>query len=99
MSWWPFPPQTREVQFEEKWAFVGKKEKPCDPEELANAQQGDHWDHVALDPEPRLVVSVVPGKRTAENVEKRVQDFTGRTGGRPMKLITRDAYPVYKAAI
>lgn len=99
MSWWPFPPQTREVQFDEKWAFVGKKEKHCDPEELANAKQGDHWDHVALDPEHRLVVSVVPGKRTAENVAKLVQDFKGRTGGRPMNLITSDEYPVYKAAI
>src|SRR5450755_191818 len=26
-SWWLFPPATREVQLDEKWAFVGKKEK------------------------------------------------------------------------
>ena len=32
-SWSPFPPRTREVQFDEKWAFVGKKEKNCDPED------------------------------------------------------------------
>ena len=55
------------MQFDEKWAFVGKKEKHCDPEDPADAEQGDHWDHVALDPEHRLVVSVVPGKRTAAN--------------------------------
>jgi len=87
------------VQFDEKWAFVGKKEKHCDPEEPADTTQGDNWDHVALDPEHRLVVSVVPGKRTAENVEKLVQDFQGRTEGRPMNLMTRDEYPAYKAAI
>jgi IS1 family transposase len=87
------------VQFDEKWAFVGKKEKHCDPEEPADAKQGDNWDHVALDPEHRLVVSVVPGKRSAENVEKVVQDFKARTGGRPMNLITSDEYPAYQAAL
>ena len=87
------------MQFDEKWAFVGKKEKHCDPEEPADTKQGDNWDHVALDPEHRLVVSVVPGKRTAENVEKVVQDFKARTGGRLMNLITSDEYPAYKAAI
>jgi hypothetical protein len=78
------------VQFDEKWAFVGKQEKQCDPEEPADTKQGDNWDHVALDPEHRLVVSVVPGKRSAENVEKVVQDCKARTGGRPMNLITSD---------
>lgn len=98
-SWSLFPPQTREVQFDEKWAFVGKKAKPCDPEDPADATQGDNWDHVALDPEHRLVVSVVPGKRTADKVEKRVQDFKPRPGGRPMNLLTSDEYPAYKPAI
>jgi hypothetical protein len=87
------------VQCDEKWAFVGKKEKQCDSEEPADARQGDTWDHVALDPEPRLVVSVVPGKRSAENVEKGVQDFKARTGGRPMNLITSDEYPACQAAL
>jgi hypothetical protein len=98
-SWWRFPPQPREVQFAEKWACVGKKEKHCDPEDPADAKRGDNGDHVALDPEPRLVVSVVAGKRTADNVEKVVQDFKTRTGGRPMKRITRDAYPASPPAI
>ena len=56
-----FSPQTREVQFDEKWAFVGKKEKHCDPDDPADDDRGDNWDHVAFDPEHRLVVSVVPG--------------------------------------
>lgn len=54
---------------------------------------------MALDPEHRLVVSVVPGKRTAKNVEKLVQDFTQRTAGRSMNLITSDEYPAYPPAI
>ena len=60
-SSWLFPPATREVQFDEKWAFVGKKQKNCDPNNPDDAQCGDYWDFVAFDPEHRLVLAVVPG--------------------------------------
>jgi IS1 family transposase len=96
---WLFPPQTREVQFDEKWAFVGKKEKHCDPAKPADARQGDNWDHVAFDAEHRLVMCVVPGKRTEDKVQQLVQDFKERTGGRIMNLMTSDEYPAYKTAI
>lgn len=94
-----FPPETREVQFDEKWAFVGKKEQRCDPADPADALQGDNWDHVALDPEHRLVVSVVAGKRTAANTTALVQDFKARTGGRPMDLMVSDEFGAYPGAI
>ena len=74
------------MQFDEKWSFVGKKEKHCDPDEPADARQGDNWDHVAFDPEHRLVVSVVAGARTIENTEALVADFHRRTEGRVMNL-------------
>ncbi len=96
---WLFPPQTREVQFDEKWAFVGKKEKNCDPADPADDRQGDNWDHVAFDPEHRLVVSVVPGERISENTQEVVQDFKKRTEGRIPNLITTDEYAAYKTAI
>lgn len=54
---------------------------------------------MALDPEHRLVVSVVPGERTAANVQALVNDFKERTGGRLMNLITTDEYPAYQTAI
>jgi IS1 family transposase len=94
-----FPPQTKEVQFDEKWAFVRKKRKHCDDDVPDDSRQGDNWDHVAYDPEHRLVVSVIPGKRTAKNIEKLVVDFKKRTGGRFMNLITSDEYKPYKRAI
>ena len=46
-----------------------------------------------------MVVSVVPGKRTAKNIEKLVQDFKKRTGQRLMNLLTSDEYKPYKKAI
>jgi IS1 family transposase len=78
---------------------VGKKEEHCDRSDPADQARGDHWDHVALDPEHRLVLSVVPGKRTLKNTEALVADFKRRTGGRMMNLITSDEYKPYKKAI
>jgi IS1 family transposase len=46
-----------------------------------------------------LVLSVVPGERTAENVVAVVEDVKRRTGGRLMDLITTDGYPAYEEAI
>jgi len=54
---------------------------------------------VALDPDHRLVVCVVPGKRTAENTGALVRDFRRRTAGRLMDLITTDEYAPYRGAI
>jgi IS1 family transposase len=87
------------VQCDEKWAFVGKKEANCDPNNPDDERQGDHWDHVALDAEHRLVLSVVPGKRTAENVQALLQDVKKRLGGRTPNLITTDEYPAYETAV
>ena len=95
-SWSLFPPKTAEVQFDEKWAFVGKKQKNCDPDD---ARRGDCWDHVALDPQSRLVVSLVVAKRTTEATRALVRDFRRRTGSRVMRLMTSDEYPVYADVI
>ena len=84
------------MQFDEKWSFVGKKEKHRGPEEF---DCGDCWDHVAYDPEHRLVVSLVVGPRCPELVELLVEDFQQRTEGRIMDLMTTDEYPAYPGAI
>jgi IS1 family transposase len=78
---------------------VAKKEKNCDPDDPGHDRHGDTWDHVALDAESRMVISVVPGERTAESVVAVVEDFKRRTGGRLMDLITTDGYPAYEEAI
>ncbi len=78
---------------------MAKKEKNCDHDAPADDRHGDTWDHVALDAESRMVISVVPGERTAESVVAVVEDFKRRTGGRLMDLITTDGYPAYEEAI
>lgn len=92
-------PSTREVQMDEAWSFVAKKEKNCDEDEPDDQFRGDCWDHVAFDPEHRLVVAVVPGERTAQSVEELVGDVKERLGGRVPRLITTDEYSAYEGAI
>jgi hypothetical protein len=58
---------------DEKWSFVGKKQENCDGDDPADQGRGDCWDHVAIDAEHRLVLCVLPGKRTGRpRVEKKV---------------------------
>jgi hypothetical protein len=96
MNSWLFPPRTREVQFDEKWSFVAKKEKNRRP---GDTDCGDCWDHVAYDPDHRLVVSVAVGPRCPELIELVVEDFHQRTAGRIMDLMTSDEYAAYPSAI
>jgi IS1 family transposase/transposase-like protein len=92
-------PETREIQMDEAWSFVAKKEKNCDEDKPEDEFRGDCWDHVALDPEHRLVVAVVPGQRTAESVQELVEDVKERLDGRVPALITTDEYSAYEGAI
>jgi IS1 family transposase len=98
-NWSRFPPRTREVQRDEKWAFVGKKQAQCDPADPDDAQCGDHWDHVAYDPEHRLVLAVVPGSRTIENTEAIVEEMARRLDPKKDLLITTDELAAYESAI
>ena len=96
---WLFPPKTREVQFDEKWSYVYKKQANCDPDDPADDHRGDCWDHVAIDSESRLVLVVVPGPRDVEAVEQVVGETRRRTGGRVLDLATSDEYPAYRTAL
>ena len=44
------------MQFDEKWSFVAKKEKHCRPGGPLAGEEGDNWDHVAVDPEQQVTV-------------------------------------------
>jgi hypothetical protein len=72
-----------EAQFDEKWSYVGKKQKNCDPGDPADAAKGDQWDHTAMDVDSRVVVSLAIGKRDKETLKGVVADFAERTGGSP----------------
>jgi IS1 transposase len=54
---------------------------------------------VALDAESRLVLSVVPGRRSEGHTLLLVQDVAARTGGAPLELFTSDENPAYAWAL
>jgi hypothetical protein len=96
---WPFPPRTREVQVDEKWGFVAKKEASCDPLDPLDRLRGDDWDHTAVDPESRLLLALVPGKRDGATCGRLIRQVHDRTGGRTDLLITSDEHAPYETAI
>jgi IS1 family transposase len=81
------------------WSFVGKKQRNCDPADPDDDHRGDWWDHVAFDPEHKLVLAVVPGARVSESVAEVVTAVKDRLDGRPPALMTSDEYPAYQTVI
>ena len=98
-SSWLFPPRTREVQFDEKWSFVGKKQKNCDPLNPADDHKGDWWDHVAFDPRAQVGPGGGPRARVTESVEEVVAEVKDRLGEQPPGSMTSDEYAAYETVI
>ena len=61
--------------------------------------RGDDWDHTAVDPESRLLLCLVPGKRDGAVCERLVRQVHERTGGRLDVLITSDEHAPYETAV
>jgi IS1 family transposase len=78
---------------------VGKKQRNCDPTNPDDDHCGDYWDHVAFDPEHKLVLAVVPGARTEENAREVVTEVKQRVNRDPPPLMTSDEYPAYATVI
>lgn len=76
-----------------------KKDKQCDADDPDDAEQGSYWDHAILDPETKLIVSLVVGQRHADTVVQVFTDFYDRTDGCLPELITTDEYAVYETVI
>jgi hypothetical protein len=77
----------------------GKKDKHCDPSDPGDRQQGSWWDHVLIDAESRLIVTLVIGRRDTATARQAFADFYRRTDGDLTPLITSDEYAPYLTAI
>jgi IS1 family transposase len=87
----------RAVQFDEQWSFVKKKQKNCSAED--EQQAGDFWDHTAISPESKLIVSLVVGKRTKEQTQALVCDTQSRLRKGHLPVLFSDGYEGYEPAI
>ena len=93
-----FPPHTNEAQFDEKWSFIGKKEKNV-TQKILMPKTADISGIISLLTRRTVLLSVLSLEKNAENTQKIVKEFKNRTGGRTMRLITTDKYMPYKEAI
>lgn len=73
----------------------GKKDKHCDPQEPGDCNLGSWWDHVIIDAESKLIVSLEVGRRTLATLQRTWQDYYERTDGDLPGLIVTDEYPSY----
>ncbi len=73
----------------------GKKDKHCDPTKPADRQQGSFWDHVLIETQSRLIVTLVVGRRNLSTAYQAFLDFYRRTDGQLPPLITTDEYASY----
>lgn len=80
---------------DEKWSFVFKKRGRCSGAELEQERVGDCWDHIAFDPEHRLVLGVVLGRRSQGHIQKLVQRVKEQLQGRVPRLISTDGFSGY----
>jgi IS1 family transposase len=88
------------LQFDEKWGFVAKKQARCDPEaNAADHEKGDCWDHLAFDPEHRLVLDVEFGKRSATKVMALMRRVKARLQDRVPRLVTTDEFAAYETLL
>jgi IS1 family transposase/transposase-like protein len=87
----------RAIQFDEQWSFVKKKQKNCGPEQ--SHQAGDFWDHTAMAPDSKLIVSLVVGKRTQEQTQALVSDTQGRLPKGHLPALFSDGYEGYEPSI
>ena len=84
---------------DEKWSFVRTKRARCDPTGRADHEAGDCWDHVAFDPEHRLVLAVEIGKRSATKVKALLERVKGQLDGRTPRLVTSDQFQAYRTLL
>lgn len=87
------------MQVDEKWSFVYKKEKHRDEHDERDLLRGDSWDFVALDPDSRLVLAVVVGKRLLDHAVELLDEVKRRLAGKAPQLITSDELSAYETAI
>jgi transposase-like protein/IS1 family transposase len=88
--------QVRDVQADEIWSFVGKKEKQRTPDD--DLMVGDCYTFVAMETHTKLVLNFVVGKRNQTSTDVFVEGLRMATS-RERFQITTDGFAPYRSAI
>ena len=87
-----------EVQVDEFWGFVCKKEYNLTDEEKLSEEFGDIWTYTAIIPDNKLIFAHLSGKRTYDNTRKFISLIRKRSVG-TVPYFTSDEYEGYSEAI
>ncbi len=88
--------QTKKVQVDEIWSFVGAKEKNV-PSDRKGTGVGSVWTWTAIDADSKLIISYAVGNRDAETALSFMKDVKSRLAKRVQ--LTSDGFNVYRAAV
>jgi len=88
-----------QVQLDELWTFVYKKERMLKEWEKLHSEWGDTWVWVAFDPVHKLVIAVLVGERSEEAAIGFVVRLRARLTDACQPLLTSDSLPHYVRAI
>jgi transposase-like protein/IS1 family transposase len=86
----------RDVEADEVWSYVGKKEKRVRPGDDPNF--GDCYTFVAIERHTKLVLNVTVGKRDQRTTDVFIEGLRHATASAPFQ-ITTDGFAPYKSAI
>jgi IS1 family transposase/transposase-like protein len=88
--------QVRDVECDEVWSFIGKKEKRVRPEDDQNL--GDCYTFVAIERHSKLVLNIAMGKRDQGTTDALIEGLRQATAPAPFQ-ITTDGFKAYRSAI
>jgi IS1 family transposase len=88
-----------EVQLDELWTFVQKKEKSLSAWEKLHTEYGDTWVWIAFDPLYKLVVAHVEGEREEAEAEALLHKVKNRLAPGLIPLFTSDRLVHYATAL
>jgi IS1 family transposase len=85
----------KRIECDEIWAFVYAKQKNA--EHTGNSDAGDAWTWTAIDPDTKLILSWLVGKRDAESANTFMHDVASRLNSQVQ--MTTDGLKKYVAAV
>lgn len=88
--------QARDVEADEVWSFIGKKEKRVRPDDDQNL--GDCYTFVAIERHSKLVLNIAMGKRDQRTTDAFIEGVRHATASGHFQMTT-DGFAPYRSAI
>lgn len=87
----------KNIEVDEIWGYIGKKQKLADRSERATGTGGDIWTFVSLDVDTKIIPNFMVGLRDKYHATAFIEDLARRLDNRTQ--ITSDGLPAYVDAV